>query len=89
MKHYRIRVTGIVQGVWFRKSTKEKAEELGLKGMVRNMPDGSVLIEAEGTAGTLAKFLSWCNHGPENARVTTLNMTEYPLKHYNDFTIQR
>ncbi len=41
---FRIKVTGRVQGVFFRASTKEKAEELGINGWVRNEPDGSVLI---------------------------------------------
>jgi acylphosphatase len=48
MHHYQITVSGKVQGVWFRKSTQDKARELGLRGFVRNQPDGSVYIEASG-----------------------------------------
>ncbi|HNU41845.1 MAG TPA: acylphosphatase, partial [Cyclobacteriaceae bacterium] len=48
--HINILVTGTVQGVYYRASTKQKADELGIKGFVRNQPDGSVYIEAEAPA---------------------------------------
>ena len=48
MEHRRMVVRGRVQGVWYRKHTREKALELGLRGWVMNQPDGSVLVEAEG-----------------------------------------
>lgn len=65
----RIKVTGKVQGVFFRASTKEKADQLGIKGWVRNEPDGSVLIEAEGEKSVLHEFKEWCSVGPSSAHV--------------------
>lgn len=51
MEHRRMVVRGRVQGVWYRKHTREKALELGLRGWVMNQPDGSVLVEAEESVG--------------------------------------
>ncbi len=67
-----IRVRGIVQGVFFRASTRDKALELGLKGTVRNMPDGSVEINAFGDPKALEELIKWCRKGPPAARVTSV-----------------
>ena len=67
--HYSIRVTGKVQGVFYRASARAEAERLGLKGFVRNESDGSVYAEAEGEAEALELFLAWCRRGPPHARV--------------------
>lgn len=64
-----LRITGMVQGVFFRASTQAKAHELGLTGWVRNAPDGSVELVAEGHAEALAAFERWCHAGPSAARV--------------------
>ncbi len=69
MSHIIIRVYGKVQGVWFRDSTKEKADELGLSGFVQNEADGSVYIEVEGEGETLDELVKWCEKGPKLARV--------------------
>jgi acylphosphatase len=66
----RARVTGRVQGVGFRWAAIHEARQLGLRGRVRNAADGSVEIEAAGSAGPLAEFLAWLNRGPPGARVT-------------------
>ena len=55
MKHLDITVTGLVQGVWFRAGTKEQAGELGLLGWVKNRPEGTVEIHAEGEKPQLEK----------------------------------
>ena len=55
MKHLSIRVSGKVQGVFFRASTKDRADELHIKGTVGNNADGSVSIEAEGEDENLIK----------------------------------
>ncbi len=65
----RITVTGRVQGVFFRASTRLQAEALGLTGWVRNEPDGSVAIFAEGPRAALDTLEEWCHHGPPAARV--------------------
>ncbi len=82
-------VRGKVQGVYYRASTAEKANELGLKGFVRNERDGSVYIEAEGPEHTLDELVSWCKHGPPAARVDDCMVSEGPVKDFSDFKIQR
>lgn len=62
-------VTGKVQGVFFRQSTLQEAQRLGLCGWVCNLPDGSVEIEAEGDEASLRDLVAWAQHGPPMARV--------------------
>lgn len=62
-------VSGFVQGVFFRSTTRELACSLGLRGFVRNLPDGSVEVVAEGGRKELDKLLSFLKAGPEGARV--------------------
>jgi acylphosphatase len=64
-----IRVTGRVQGVAFRWHTREQACRLGVVGHVRNLPDGSVVIVAEGTRAALDALSDWASRGPDIARV--------------------
>ena len=89
MKHIVIIVSGKVQGVFFRASTKEKADQLGLKGFARNEPDGSVYIEAEGVDQSLDEFVAWCRTGPSRAQVTHLAIKEGVVKNYSTFDIRR
>jgi acylphosphatase len=89
VKHLNITVKGIVQGVFFRKFTKIKADELGITGTVRNTDSGSVFIEAEGEEESLKEFLEWCHTGPEKARVESVSYSEASLKRLNGFSIIR
>ncbi|MDD5251280.1 MAG: acylphosphatase [Patescibacteria group bacterium] len=73
---YRIRITGRVQGVFYRMAAKEEALRLRLAGFARNEPDGSVLIEAEGDLTALKKYLDWCGAGPEVALVKGVQYEE-------------
>ncbi|MBL4736088.1 MAG: acylphosphatase, partial [Flavobacteriales bacterium] len=61
MIHYKIRIEGKVQGVWFRASTRDEAGRLGLRGFVRNEPDGSVYAEVEGEENEINEFVKWCH----------------------------
>ncbi|MEM4273983.1 MAG: acylphosphatase [Candidatus Caldarchaeum sp.] len=65
----RVRVYGRVQGVWFRSSMKEKADELGLDGWVRNLDDGSVEAVIAGDEEKVNKLVEWCRVGPPLAKV--------------------
>lgn len=65
----RIQVYGKVQGVFFRASTKEQADKLGLKGWVKNRPNGSVLMEVTGESDSIDALLAWCHNGPMMAKV--------------------
>ena len=69
MKRAEIKITGQVQGVFFRQSTKEKADELNIVGWVRNEPDESVLIAAEGEEENLQKLIEWTRVGTKFAKV--------------------
>ncbi|MDQ3191176.1 MAG: acylphosphatase [Bacteroidota bacterium] len=87
VKHYDIVVSGKVQGVFFRASTKEKAQELGIAGNVKNKPEGSVYIEAEGEEAVLGEFIVWCKKGPEEARVEDVKIMEGNIKDYEIFEV--
>ena len=65
----RCSISGKVQGVWFRASAKEQAEQLQIRGWARNVSDGSVEVFACGTESQLELFYSWLQHGPRLARV--------------------
>lgn len=65
----RVRVEGRVQGVWFRAGTREAAEQLGLAGWVRNLPDGAVEAAFEGPRPAVEQAVAWCRRGPPDARV--------------------
>ncbi|CAN5528504.1 acylphosphatase [soil metagenome] len=85
----KIRVFGVVQGVNYRTSTKAKAQELGLCGTVRNEPDGSVYIEAEGTAAQIEELTEWCKQGPALAKVERVDVEEGEVKNLKWFEVVR
>ena len=72
------RVFGRVQGVFYRASTVDEAERLGLTGWVRNRMDGSVELEAEGPRGALDELLSWARGGPPMASVSRVDAEWLP-----------
>lgn len=78
-----------MQGVWFRASARQKARELGITGIVKNLPDGRVNVEAEGEDEQLKAFTDWCKKGPELARVDKIEITEGTLKGFQEFIIIR
>jgi len=87
-KNLTIKIHGQVQGVFFRASTKEKADELGVTGLVRNEPDGSVYVEAEGEEKSLETFVRWCHRGPPRATVEKCDIREGSLKDFSRFIIE-
>lgn len=89
MKHYNIIVIGKVQGVFYRQSTIEKANQLGIKGFVRNEANRNVYIEAEGEEEQLKKLIEWCMVGPSRANVTGIKFTEGEIKNFSSFEISR
>lgn len=64
VEHVKIKISGKVQGVFFRASAKEQADALGVVGFAQNQPDGSLYIEAEGEEEALDKFVNWCKKSP-------------------------
>jgi acylphosphatase len=83
-------VQGRVQGVYFRASAVQRAQELGLTGWVKNCVDGSVEGIAEGPRAELEKLLSWCGQGPSGAKVTHVETRwDAPQNSFTAFTIER
>jgi len=66
----------MVQGVGFRASTRAEAGRLGLTGFARNRPDGTVEVEAEGTAAAVAELVRWLHVGPPWSEVSSVDVTE-------------
>lgn len=65
----RVHISGRVQGVWFRQSTKEQAVALGISGWCRNCPDGRVEALLQGEKDAVQLLIDWCHEGPRMARV--------------------
>jgi len=86
-KHIDIRITGKVQGVSFRATTKAVADQMGIRGMVRNEKDGTLYLEAEGDNTLLEVFVEWCNEGPDRAKIENVEVTPGELKNYQNFEI--
>jgi acylphosphatase len=83
----RFRVSGRVQGVFFRDSTRQQALKLGLTGNARNMPDGSVEVLACGRAGALGTLERWLQSGPPMASVANVDSTDVENQSFRNFTI--
>jgi acylphosphatase len=81
-------VRGRVQGVWYRGNAQSRAAELKLAGWVRNCPDGTVEIHAEGDRKNLDKFIEWCGKGPPAADVTGLDTTPVSREGMETFLIR-
>ncbi len=88
MIHKDIQIFGMVQGVGFRYSARHAAINYGIKGYVRNMPDGSVYIEAEGQEQNMAEFIKWCRKGPGSAYIENINVEEGAMKNFELFDIR-
>lgn len=87
--HLDITVKGKVQGVSYRASTKAVADQLGVKGFIKNEPNGDVAIAAEGDKIALEMFLEWCHEGPQGAEVNQVESHEGDLKNYRNFDVAK
>lgn len=88
-KRTEIKVTGLVQGVGFRYYTQDKAQSLNISGYVRNDPDGSVKIVAEGEEDNLKELASWCYNGVRWARVEEVKVDWLePTGEFKEFEIR-
>jgi acylphosphatase len=74
LKQVQLFVRGRVQGVYFRAATQREARRLGITGWVKNRPDGSVEILAEGEEDQLKELIAWANRGPSAARVERVDV---------------
>ena len=81
-------VKGRVQGVWYRGGTEARAKELSIAGWVRNCPDGTVEIHAEGERKNLDQLLEWCKKGPPAAEVTGVESKVVSIEGMETFLIR-
>lgn len=83
------RVRGRVQGVFFRATTRDQARRLGLTGWVRNCPDGTVELVAEGPREACQELLRFCRQGPPAARVEEVDARwEEPAGEFEGFQVR-
>lgn len=83
----RYRVSGKVQGVFFRASTRFEAERLKLTGYAKNLPDGRVEVLACGEADAVEQLRIWLTRGPAQARVEGVSSEPVPAQELAEFTI--
>lgn len=82
-------ISGKVQGVFFRAYTRDKARELGLKGWVRNLPDGRVEAVFEGEREKVDEMLRWCHRGSPYSRVTRVDVDwDEPIGGLSSFKVR-
>lgn len=86
-KHVNLVIFGEVQGVFFRKSAKIEADNLGLGGWVRNKNDGTVEISASGQEKNVNQFIKWCKKGPPFAKVDKVDVVVKKPEEYEEFSI--
>jgi acylphosphatase len=82
-------IKGKVQGVFYRATAKEKAEELGLNGWVKNTLEGDVEATVSGNEAALQQFITWCRQGPPKAQVDDMIITPKPDDGLSGFHIIR
>ena len=76
MKTVMVRVSGRVQGVYYRASARMEGERLGLRGWARNASDGTVALHLQGDPAVVDAMLAWCREGPPAARVSRVEVTD-------------
>jgi acylphosphatase len=88
VKRAEVTVRGMVQGVFFRVETRDRARSLGLSGWVRNASDGTVRAAFEGDDKRVASMVDWCGRGPRGARVEDVEVTWTDPEGEQSFTIR-
>lgn len=83
----RLRVRGLVHGVFFRASLSQLADAEGVAGWVRNLSDGSVEALLEGSEDSVNKLVEWSRHGPPSARVDSVEATKTRVRSLKGFRI--
>jgi acylphosphatase len=83
-----VRVTGQVQGVYFRVSVQKVATTLGVNGYVKNELDGAVYAEIEGDSEMVFKLIHYCHRGPQGAVVEQVSVTEGTVAGHTRFEIR-
>jgi len=89
VKQAHLLIFGQVQGVGFRFRTKKMADNLGLAGWVRNLPDGRVEAVFQGSDDLVDRAVEWCHQGSSSAQVNQVEVVEQPQEDLTDFEIKR
>jgi acylphosphatase len=89
LKTVEIIVSGKVQGVFFRQSTRDQARALEIKGHVENLNNGDVKIIASGEEKSLEALYQWCRTGPPHAQVTRVTKSAIPWREFDSFQVVR
>lgn len=85
-KRAHVFVSGKVQGVFFRQTTKHQAENHGVKGWVKNLPDGRVEAVFEGEDEAVKSIIEYCKRGPSRAKVENIELKwETPIGEFTSF----
>ena len=87
MKCIHLTVSGKVHGVFFRDSTRRKANELGLNGYVRNLSNGTVEVVAQGDEEKLNQLIEFIKNNPGHSKVKDIEINHKDLKKFNGFEI--
>ena len=88
-KEVRLIISGVVQGVFYRASAQAQARKLSLTGFVRNLPEGTVELIAQGEEADLKRFIDWCSKGPSGARIDHIEVEWKELEtKFNSFNIR-
>ena len=85
----KVRISGRVQGVYFRAWTRDQAERLGVHGWVRNLPDGSVEAHLQGEPAAVDQLIQVLSDGPPDARVARVETEEAVVENLSGFQIRR
>lgn len=89
MRRVHLYISGRVQGVCFRAEACDEAYKLGIKGWVRNLPDGRVETVAEGEDTAIEEFVKYCHKGPPGAYVRKVEISEENFKNeFEDFNMR-
>jgi len=83
----RIIVSGVVQGVFYRENTRQAARDIGIRGRVRNLPDGTVEILAEGEEEKIRELEKWCYQGSPMSKVDNVQVSEAEFEDFREFNI--
>ncbi|MDQ6761567.1 MAG: acylphosphatase [Bacteroidota bacterium] len=84
-----LKISGKVQGVFFRAMAKKVAEKNNLTGWIKNLADGNVEAIVSGDKDSVERFMEWCKQGPENAQVQAVNVHYVEEKIFKEFTVKR
>ena len=88
MKSVQIIISGHVQGVFFRESTKRKANELGLVGYVENLDNGNVEVVAQGDEDKLNELIKFIKKNPGKSKVENIKITDKTTENFKTFEIR-